>query len=608
MKKIAIAVVPLLICSTWAAFGQVKEIARILSPGAGTQLEVALFAQKQLKYRVSNQGKTVIGWSELGLELNFPDAVPGIKITGTTRSSHREKIVTRLGENQIIYNNYNQIRIKYLSQGTDLSVIFRVFNGSIAMQYLIANSGKLKEVTILKEKTEFRLPQAYTLYQYHQESVFTPIPLDSLTGSSDLPSTLAGNNSYISIGEADNTGYTKAELAPGSARGSLQIAFTKDKRVNAVLPFSSPWRTIGIAETATGLHHFSELPYKLAHPAASQTTNTPLAGKLIRAQLDTQSGFDCIDFAEKMNFQYIMFDAGWYGPERSTSSDPRVPIQAIDMERVVKYGQQHGIGVILYLNYMALRNHLDEILPLYKKWGIKGIKFGFIDGLTQSGTKWLATAMRKVNDSGLILNIHDNYKPTGLSRTFPFLLTQEGIRGDENSPDAFHTTVLPYTRFLAGAADFTFCFPNPKQQFAKNLKVSKAQQLALTVINFSPLQSIFWYGKPKDYTNWDEIAFFKTVPTVWDRSMYLQGEIGKNICVARKHGKKWFVGSAAGKYEWQGTLNLDFLDEGKSYQATIWTDTDNQKLSKKVLRIKKGFSLPFYIKPAGGLAIEISPG
>jgi len=94
---------------------------------------------------------------------------------------------------------------------------------------------------------------------------------------------------------------------------------------------------------------------------------------------------------------------------------------------------------------------------------------------------------------------------------------------------------------------------------------------------------------------------------VWDRSIYLQGEIGKNICVARKKGKKWFIGSAAGKDEWHGSLSLDFLDEGKSYQATVWEDADNRKLSKKTFSVKKGSSLPFYIKPAGGLVIKITP-
>lgn len=211
---------------------------------------------------------------------------------------------------------------------------------------------------------------------------------------------------------------------------------------------------------------------------------------------------------------------------------------------------------------LGLKAKLDIILPLYKKWGVSGLKFGFVDGLTQGGLTWLAGAIKKVNDYGFILDIHDNYKPTGLSRTYPALLTQEGIRGDENSPDAFHTTVLPFTRFLAGPADFTFCYPNSKNSFSKNLKVSKGQQLALTVIYFSLLQSIFWYGNPNDYTNEEEIEFFKYVPTVWNESHYLAGDIGKNISVARRKGNTWYVGSAAGLMDWQGTITLDFLTKG----------------------------------------------
>lgn len=124
------------------------------------------------------------------------------------------------------------------------------------------------------------------------------------------------------------------------------------------------------------------------------------------------------------------------------------------------------------MNYVGLKKYLNTIIPLYKKWGVAGFKFGFVDGFTQVGLTWLTSAIKKVNDAGFILNIHDNYKPTGLSRTYPMLLTQEGISGDENSPDAFHTMTLPFTRFLAGPADFTFCYPNSKNRFTKNLKVS----------------------------------------------------------------------------------------------------------------------------------------
>ena len=196
---------------------------------------------------------------------------------------------------------------------------------------------------------------------------------------------------------------------------------------------------------------------------------------------------------------------------------------------------------------------------------------------------------------------------TGLSRRFPALLTQEGIRGDENSPDAFHTTVLPYTRFLAGPADFTFCYPNSKENFSKNLKVSKAQQLALTVVYFSPLQSIFWYGKPNDYTNEAEIEFFNFVPTVWNESHYLAGDIGKNISVARRKGDIWFVGSAAGFEAWKSNIQLNFLTKGRVYAATIYEDDETGSIRKRTETIKKGDVFPFDIKAKGGQAIVIRP-
>ena len=187
------------------------------------------------------------------------------------------------------------------------------------------------------------------------------------------------------------------------------------------------------------------------------------------------------------------------------------------------------------------------------------------------------------------------------------MLTQEGIRGDENSPDAFHTTVLPFTRFLAGPADFTFCYPNTKNSYSKNLLVSKAQQLALTVIYFSPLQSIFWYGQPNDYTNEEEIEFFKLVPTVWNETHYLSGEIGKNISVARKKGINWYIGNAAGLMDWNGDIAFDFLETGKTYAATVYEDDGKGSIGKRTLNVKKGDSFPVAIKAKGGQALILTP-
>jgi alpha-glucosidase len=233
------------------------------------------------------------------------------------------------------------------------------------------------------------------------------------------------------------------------------------------------------------------------------------------------------------------------------------------------------------------------------------LKFGFVDGLTQQGLTWLSAAMQKVYDHGFMLNIHDNYKPTGLSRQFPNLLTQEGIRGDENSPDAFHNTVLPFTRFMAGPADFTFCYPNAANSYSKNIKVSMGQQLALTVIYFSPLQSMFWYGKPKEYTNEQEIEFFKYVPAVWNESHYIGGAIGKNIAVARRKDKTWFVGIAAGPEDWGDMLDLTFLEKGKKYTATIYEDDGNGSIRKRIDPVTKDDQLCFMLRAGGGQAVII---
>jgi alpha-glucosidase len=199
-----------------------------------------------------------------------------------------------------------------------------------------------------------------------------------------------------------------------------------------------------------------------------------------------------------------------------------------------------------------------------------------------------------------------------LSHTFPNLLTQEGIRGNENNPDAFHNTVLPFTRFLAGAADYTFCYPNSNQSFSDNLnktklQVSKGQQLALSVVYFSPLQAIFWYGNPNDYTNEDEVEFFKRVPTVWNESRYLTGEIGQHISVARRKGPNWYVGTVAGLVDWEGAISLDFLQAGKTYKATVYEDNGEGSIRKRTVNLKPGDTFPVKLKAKGGQAIVIEP-
>ena len=586
--------------------GQSPKVYSVTSPEGSTAFELRIDEKGTLVGRLRFDKKYLTDWSQLGLTIDGFSLGQQTLVENNSRKTFNEKFAWPLGEDDTITNQCNELILSCRSQKVPFGIAVRVFDGSVAFRYEIPRITGMTNRILTKENTVFQFVDSFVLYQYNHESVFTPTAIDTFSRTSDLPTTLTSGRYYYSIGEAGNVNYTKAELVKGATANSLAIAFTKDSLVRLHGITNTPWRTISVSKTAVGLHKFSQLYLKLVQ-GSSVVPKWIKPGKLIRAQLTTQAGIECVDFAAAHNFQYIMYDAGWYGAEFRSSSDPTQTIPQIDLQRVIDYGKQKGIGVILYVNYVGLKAKLDTILPLYKKWGVAGLKFGFVDGYTQAGITWLIDAIKKVNAYGFVLNIHDNYKPTGLSKAFPALLTQEGIRGDENRPDAFHNTVLPFTRFLAGPADFTFCFPNPTNSFSNNVKVSKVQQLALTVIYFSPLQAIFWYGKPLDYTNEDEIEFFKHVPTVWNETHYLQGEIGKNISVARRHGETWFVGNAAGFEDWPGVLKFDFLSPGKKFTATIFEDTHEGRIAKKMITIKKGDNLPFDIKAKGGLAIIIVP-
>lgn len=585
---------------------QAQVTFKVISPDKRTVFEVGLGKAGSLRYRMLFDGNQVTDWSGLGILTGGSFANKFFKVVGGAITSNRSSFPWIFGERDSILNHYNQTELVCISPSISFLIQVRVFNGSIAFRYLLPE-GNLNIQMFRKEATTFKFKSNFTIFQYNQESVFTPVGIDSLSKTCDFPATLTNGDLFVHIGEAENNQFTKAEIRKGDEKHCLAVAYTHDSVVRVTNRVLTAWRTISVSKTAIGLHAFSDLNYRLSAPSGIPVPPSVKPGKLIRSRLTTKDGLDCIDFAEKHNLQYIMFDAGWYGAEFRSSSDPTQVIPEIDMSKVIAYGKSKGIGVILYVNYVGLKQKLDTILPLYKEWGVAGLKFGFVDGLSQQGITWLHDAIRKVNDYGFVLNIHDNYKPTGLSKTYPSLLTQEGIRGDENSPDAFHNTVLPFTRFLAGAADFTFCFPNPKNSFSKNIKVSKAHQLALPVIYYSPLQAMFWYGAPNDYTNEPEFKFYDWVPTVWNESIYLSGEIGKYATVVRRYGESWYLGSIAGLEDCNSNVSLWFLDQERQYEAVVFEDNGSNGISERKLLVRKDDLFRIELKAKNGLAMIMRP-
>ncbi|MDR1455117.1 MAG: glycoside hydrolase family 97 catalytic domain-containing protein, partial [Tannerella sp.] len=404
--------------------------------------------------------------------------------------------------------------------------------------------------------------------------------------------------------------------------------------VDEIAPFYTPWRVVMAAARPGQLIENNDLLLNLNPPCAIDNPWWITPGKVMReATLSTGGAKAVVDFAVKRNLQYLHFDAGWYGPEGSKASDATTVTldpgrnpnpDALDLKEAIAYAKEHNIKVILYVNQRALAQQLDEILPLYKSWGVDGLKFGFVQVGSHRWTKWMHEAVIKCAEYGLVVDIHDEYRPSGFSRTYPNLMTQEGIRGNEEFPDATHNTLLPFTRFTQGAADYTICYY--RRDFsgtgvsdkshglvnARLLTVTPSHQLALSVVYYSPLQYMYWYDKPSESRDEPELEFFDLVPTVWDDTKVVDGRPGEFITIARRSGDDWFVGTITNNDARRLSIPLDFLEPGKTYTASIYEDNPKVKTRTKVgirkIKVTNQSVIDASLFPSGGQAVRITEG
>ncbi len=396
-------------------------------------------------------------------------------------------------------------------------------------------------------------------------------------------------NIYIALAEARLVDYARMKLSP-SERKSHTLISTLTGTVQAALPLTTPWRVIMIAESPGRLLENNDIILNLNAPCQIRNTAWIMPGKVIReVTLTTQGGKACVDFSVRRNLQYVEFDAGWYGPEndpvsdaRTVTVDPKRSPGPLDLDEVIRYANERNIGILLYVNRHALERQLDEILPLYKQWGIKGVKYGFVNVGSQKWTSWLHEAIRKAAKYGLMVDVHDEYRPTGYSRTYPNFMTQEGIAGDETSPPNSQTLTILFTRMLAGAGDNTICYYDSRVE--KN--ASHAYQLAKAVCIYSPWQFLYWYDRPDDSPrarggaggqegiigNEPELEFFDHVPTVWDDTRVIHGSIGEYAVMARRSGENWFIGCMNSGKARTFNVPLEFLHPKKTYVAHIYSD------------------------------------
>jgi alpha-glucosidase len=595
-----------------------------------------------LFYSISYKDKNVILKSQIGImTLDLP-----IWIDKFTLISRMDKKVNEMwkpiyGERNQIRNNYNECTIDLIKDNDtnrQLQFIVRVYNEGAAFCYSFPDNLYTSITNIKDEQNEFSFEEGTMAYitpfaqeLYHlmplKDWSYNKLPLPKYAAplpdyESERPLTLIlPNGLYVSLGEAQLLNYARMKfvLSPTKSNTIISRLFGP---VTESSPFKTPWRVIMVAEKPGELIENNDIFLNLNPPCAIENTDWIKPGKVIReVMLSTDSAIKCIDFCAKHKIDYIEFDAGWYGYEYSKASDAsrvdvdprRNPKKDLDFEKIIPYAKKNNIGIFIYVNHRALEKQMDQVFPIYQKWGINGLKFGFMHVGSQMWTDFLHRAVVKAAQYNLMVDVHDEYRPSGFSRTYPNLLTQEGIHGNECLPDGNHNTILPFTRFLCGAADYTIRYYHlAGRNEAKNDKTTHAHQLALSVIFYSPLQFVFWSDKPSDYQGEPEVEFFENIPTVWDTTKVILGEIGKYISTARKNGDKWFVGTITNNDGRKLNIPLVFLDKGKNYIANIYSDGGDEIKTRTHVKIDRyivnsSSIIRADLKSSGGIAMEIKP-
>ncbi len=592
-------------------------------------------------YRILYKDRPVILESELDISLDNHLSELALGLKTDKHSRWCENLVIKnfqqttndiywnpvYGEQSSIRDYYNQTVVQLVKDdypSYELHLIVRAYNEGIAFRYFFPENPTAVYYHITAEDTQFTLPpETRAYFTSWAQGDYKCLPLSDWPDESERPLTLKLKDGlHVCLTEAQMVDYARTKFKLHENKQDT-IVTSIYSSVDLITPFGTPWRVVMVAEKPGDLIENNFIILNLNPPCQIEDTSWIKPGKVIRDMtISTKGAKACIDFAAERNMQYIEIDWGWYGVERVFASDARKvdvdsrlnPDKDLDLYEVIKYGQQKGIGVIVYVNQRALLRQIDEIFPLYKSWGLKGVKFGFVQVGSHRWTTWLHEAVKKAADHRLIVDIHDEYRPTGFSRTYPNLLTQEGIRGNEEMPDAAHNCILPFTRYIAGAADYTISYYKQKgisDFHGKTIKTTSAHQLALAVIYYSPLQFLFWYDKPSDYQNEPGIEFFEQVPTVWDESKVLQGQIDEYVTMARRSGRNWFVGTITNNESRKLMIPLNFLPENKSYTATIYSDNLSVKTRTHVKKDQKTVdaseTLEIKILPSGGHAIWLRP-
>ncbi len=636
---------------------------RVASPDGHNSVAFILADGKPL-YAVDRDGEVVVAESRLGLRFLAQPALDGsFSVTACQQTDHDETWRPVWGTDAEIRNHYRELTVSLVEDEPPhrkLELVFRAYDDGIAFRYRLPEQAALDSFLIVSELTRFCFPANHRTWSIpanfdSYEFLYRELFLDELDAA-NTPITLAtAGGLYLSLHEADLTDYAGMTLAairdqPWTLECDL-VPWPDGAKVRGRTPLRTPWRTIQIADRPGGLVE-SHLIQNCNEPCRLADTSWIQPAKYlgiwwgmhIRKETwhqgdshgaTTENTKRHIDFAAAHGIPALLIEGwnlGWEKWGSAGAFDFTTPYDDFDLPAVADYARQRSVAIIGHHesggDVPGYEAQMADAFALYERLGITRVKTGYAGGIHPRGQhhhgQWMVNHYRRVVECAarhrVMLDVHEPIKPTGISRTWPNMMTREGVRGMEynawsegNPPE--HTTIVPFTRMLAGPLDYTpGIFDLTFDRYRPNNRVytTLAKQLALFVVLYSPLQMAA--DLPENYDGHPAFSFVEVVPVDWDESRVLEGAIGDYVGIARRSGRSWFVGWVTDEEARTVTMPLDFLDADTRYLATIYRDapdahwqTDPQAYEIVERDFRHGDRYEASLAAGGGQALWIRP-
>lgn len=626
---------------------------KLLSPDGKIEFVFDRDEDNSPLYSIGYNQRQILSPSHLSLELQEGEISRGMKIVGTSRRKHDETYELVVGKSKYARNQYNELQVELQEirpPRRSLHLLFRVFNDGVAFRYLLPKQDGMDYFEIMAEFSEFNFPKDHTCWVLYLENFTTNYESPFLRGTlSEInPQSLVGlpltieidDGPYIALTEASLTDYaamylTGVEGSPTTLTSKLS-PWPSDPGVcvKGTVPHQSPWRVIMIGDEPGDLVE-SNIILNLNEPSVISDPSWIKPGKAawpwwsgrtvegvdFEGGVNTATYKHYIDFAAEFELEYLLIDAKWYGPHKDPSQDITTTIPEVDLPLIIAYARERNVDILLWLNWENTRDQMDVAFPLYKSWGVKGVKVDYMNRDDQEMVRFYHDVVKKAAEHHLIVDFHGSYKPTGIRRTYPNLLTREGVLGlehtkwsDRITPE--HNVTIPFTRMLAGPMDYTpGAFQHvTREEFeprydAPTAMGTRCHHLAMFVVYESPLQMVCDY--PGTYRGEPGADFLTKVAASWDETRVLSGVIGDYVAIARRSSYDWFIGALT---DWEPrsiNLNLDFLDQGQ-YHARVYsdgplTDMNPASISIRDITVSATDTITAKMASGGGYVVHITP-